>query len=114
MKLKLYTAILITPLIMSAQGCGIFCQAYTQNGTTNMDGYCANHRYIPPQAQPNQQQAPAYDWSSAPQPGSLTPSFSGGGNQIKLIGTPDPKNSQQVNPTSKSCMPNGYGGFNCN
>ena len=34
--------------------------------------------------------------------------------QIQLQGMPDPNRPQTVAPMSKTCMPNGYGGFNCN
>ena len=60
------------------------------------------------------QQAPAYDWSSAPTPGSMTPSVSGGNKgPIKLNGMPDPNRPQQINPMSKVCTPNGSGGYVC-
>ena len=106
MKLKIYTAILITPIILSAQGCGMFCNAYTRNGTANMDGYCANHWYTGGNTQSYQQQAPAYDWNSTPTT-NLTGSF-GGGQQTQLQGLPNQNKpscvSRTINGVMQSCQ----------
>jgi NADPH-dependent glutamate synthase beta subunit-like oxidoreductase len=53
-------------------------------------------------------------WQQSPAPIQQQGSGVTQGRQIQLQGMPDPNRPQQINPTQKICMPNGYGGFNCN
>jgi len=112
MKIRLFIALL--PTLFLIQGCGIFCNAYTGNGTRNMDGYCANHWYVGAPATPQnyqqpvgQQQAPAYDWSSAPST-NYTGTFGGGGGNVQLQGLPNQNRpscvSRVVNGAVQSCQ----------
>jgi hypothetical protein len=90
----------------------MFCNAYTKNGTANMDGYCANHWYTGNSVQPNQQPTPAYNWNSTPNT-NLSGTFGGSGGNAQIQGLPNPNRVQQVNPLPKTCTPNGYGGYVC-
>ena len=95
---------LVLVISLSLTGCAKFCQGYTNNGTSGIDGdlLCGNYPKAANYRDPPRQQviqSPS-NWNAAPTT-NLTPGLTSGNTNYQLDGLPQKR--QNNNPSPRNC-----------